>query len=71
MVPPFSSLKFGQRSLGDKESNNASGEPVELTVATDPRVAALFPKNPRTKFCAVCITLGYKLAQLRKGVPSV
>jgi hypothetical protein len=37
------SLKFWQRSLGKKESNNASGNPVGFTVTTAPRVEALFP----------------------------
>lgn len=69
-VPPFASLKFGQRSLGDKESNNASGDPVEFTVTTAPRVEALLPKNPRTKFCAVSTTRGYRFAQLVNCVPS-
>lgn len=49
-VPPFPSTKFGHKSLGDNESNSASGEPVELTVTTVPREEAVLPKNPLTKF---------------------
>jgi hypothetical protein len=49
-VPPFPSTKFGHKSLGDKESNKASGEPVELTVITVPKVDAVLPKKPLTKF---------------------
>jgi hypothetical protein len=69
-VPPLASTKFGHRSLGDRESNSASGDPVELTVITVPKVAAELPKNPRTKFWAAYTTRGYKFAQLIKGVPA-
>lgn len=49
-VPPFPSLNAGQRSLGARESKSASGDPLESTVITEPKVEAGVPRNPRTKF---------------------
>lgn len=57
-VPPFPSTKAGHKSLGLKLSKKALGLPVLLTVMTVPKEEAVLPRKPRTKFWAVCTTLG-------------